>query len=1106
MGGLSYSDRELLLRTFDDLKAAWTGTDDEILADAHTWAKQLAPRFGFEHALIRDVTALSRYLVTNKSAADIAAIARGGLLYAMKAGTHESSRLGEFGLLDEAFVSSYAIHEIRTRLEEPATYNPPRLTEKERHRAENLFLELAEKPSLDDAMTQVQARQVGESLGNLAETGLFRRLQRNIDFLCTVLSDSDRTAEQRSYARAALEYLACEQDAIDDRLGIVGYLDDNFVVQMAVDLVEPNREPWLDLLDATVGAWPFLNGMFFDDGHSVRLPSEFMVINSALSCAEVRNGSELRSTVLVVPQVGPTPFLLGLVTTLGLIQRSGQRAVDEASFRVGQKVLVDYRVIAEFAGFDTCDGRRMFKLRQYRTERNQRLESVHYWPISDLQRLVPADMTRVTRGQLTHDLARSDAPLPGLEYLFNASRAAELSAVTKRVLVVTPVVAAHEMASDLRLHGHSLKDVIPMGNLRADGTVNCWSTHFGQQDPLLLFASDLDIAGAFTEGRAEQIELVVVDAGGRNAHRSASLRRLQNSRIPNLVVASQRGADEMSLSSDKVGVWEWSEDDFASLLWPAEPKRNGTGPIAKYERRLQHRATAALKIETVSNDLADQSYEAVRRIRLLARQRGEDQIADLDEVVSISFMLISRLLRSATVLNSSVPSHKAIQNDFRRLEEITARSRYLTDQERAAINVALKTMGDFFAELQVSNPKAKIVGDLLSHDRTLTLICPDARLQPDLVATFSMSGARIVTAYSDEGGDLRGAIIPGWFRKDRMAALLVPPITKPIHLVLYGIERKWLEDYRRERSESREARRAEGSRAKLFPNIGIWTKSESVQTPECVQAEHDSNLRQLEEIQRYVHTGFRQQIYKSVRAEGAETEVSARFVLFDGGSGAFLTDTYRANVVTRLLELAGEEDAEGQVDQKTVKDLTVGDALLFHRGSNRDVIRTAADEILPAGQRETSALWRKALLDFANREGLTPKLVHQKLREVGCPLQLPTIKYWLESDQVIAPQSSERDVKAIAKLTDDEVLTRQIDKVLPAIREVRGAHLRASHIIAKQVVDRAIQILKAEGETSSLIEVGSNIVVVRVIEVDEESGLVRASAVNRLLEGEAWHE
>jgi len=1106
MGGLSYSDRELLLRTFDDLRAAWSGTDDEILVDAHTWSKQIAPCFGFEHALIRDVTALSRYLLTNKNAADIAAIARGGLLYVMKAGSNESSRLGEFGLLDEAFVSSYAIHEIRTRLEEPATYNPPRLTEKEKHRAESLFLEFAENPKQDDVQIQVQAQQVGESLGNLAATGLFRRLQRNIDFLCAALGDADRTVEQKSYARAALAYVACEQDAIDDRLGIVGYFDDNFVVQMAVDLIEPSREPWLDLLDATVGAWPFLNGMFFDDGHGVRLPSEFMIINSALSCAEVRNGSELRSTVLVVPQIGPTPFLLGLVSALGLIQRSGQRDVDEASFRVGQKVLVDYCVTAEFAGFDTCDSRRMFKLRQYRTERSQRLESVHYWPISDLRRLVPADMTRVTRGHLTHDLARSDAPLPGLEYLFNASKAAELSAVTKRVLVVTPLAAAHEMVSNLRLHGHLLKDVIPMGQLTADDGVKKWSNHFGQQDPLLLFASDLDVACAFADEQTEQVELVVVDAGGRNAHRPASLRRLQNSGIPNLVVASQRTADDMQLNNGKIGVWEWEEDDFASLLWPAGPIRDGTGPIARYERRLQSRSAAALKIESVSCDLAERSFEAVRRIKTLARQRGEDQIADLEEIVSIAFGLISRLLRSATVLNSSVPSYMAVQDAFCRLTEITARSRYLTDEERTAVSLAEQTMGEFFAALQVANPKAKIVGDLLAENPRLTLICPDARLPPDLETAFSTSGVRIVTAYSDEDSELHGAIVPGWFRKERMAALLMPPITKPIHLVLYGIERKWLEDFGRERRESREARRTQCGRAKLFPNVGVWMKSDRVQSPECVQAEQDSSLRQLEEIQQFVHTGFRQRIYKSVRADGNETEFSARLVVFDGGVGAFLIESYRANVVTHLLEIAVEGDGEAQVIQKNVSQLKVGDALLFHRGSNRDVIRTAADGILPAGQRETSSLWRMALVDFAAREGLTPKQVHHRLHEAGCPLQQLTIRHWLETDNVIAPQSYERDVRAIAKLSGDAVLTSQIDKVLAAIREVRGAHLRASYIIAKQVVESAVQILKAEGETSSLPELDSKIVVVRVVEIDADLALVRASAVNRLLEVDMWHE
>lgn len=37
-------------------------------------------------------------------------------------------------------------------------------------------------------------------------------------------------------------YLVCEKDAIDDRLRLVGFLDDFFIVHLAVELIEPNRE------------------------------------------------------------------------------------------------------------------------------------------------------------------------------------------------------------------------------------------------------------------------------------------------------------------------------------------------------------------------------------------------------------------------------------------------------------------------------------------------------------------------------------------------------------------------------------------------------------------------------------------------------------------------------------------------------------------------------------------------------------------------------------------------------------------------------------------------------------------------------------------------
>ncbi|MCC7083419.1 MAG: hypothetical protein IT427_00250 [Pirellulales bacterium] len=287
MSHLTYADRELLLRAFDSLRANWTGSDEQLLAKACCWAKEVIPALGFEHALLRDVAVLSKYLINHSKDVDLAEIARGGLLYLLQAGA-DYPQLTRFGLADDAFIASYAVHEIRTRLGDHAVYNPPALNKEEQEVAEQLFLELLERPVMEDGALVLAAQRVSKELAGLEACGLFRRLCNNLEFLSSVLRDSDRCAERRSYARAALSYVACEQDAIDDRLGIVDYLDDNFIAQLAVDLIEPAREPWLALLDATVGAWPFLNGMLIDDGNGGRPISEYMIVNSALACLAVQ--------------------------------------------------------------------------------------------------------------------------------------------------------------------------------------------------------------------------------------------------------------------------------------------------------------------------------------------------------------------------------------------------------------------------------------------------------------------------------------------------------------------------------------------------------------------------------------------------------------------------------------------------------------------------------------------------------------------------------------------------------------------------------------------------------------------------------------------------
>ena len=62
----------------------------------------------------------------------------------------------------------------------------------------------------------------------------------------------------RHTLRRLSEYLILEEDSIDDRLGLIGFLDDAFILDRAVAAIEPAREPRLRLIEAagTAGAWP----------------------------------------------------------------------------------------------------------------------------------------------------------------------------------------------------------------------------------------------------------------------------------------------------------------------------------------------------------------------------------------------------------------------------------------------------------------------------------------------------------------------------------------------------------------------------------------------------------------------------------------------------------------------------------------------------------------------------------------------------------------------------------------------------------------------------------------------------------------------------------
>lgn len=1102
MGQLSYSDRAKLIDSLASLNKSWFDTDEQLISQVSEWVKKLVPKLGFEQAIVRDIATLSLFLHDKKIPPTLAIIAKGALIYTLKSETDSKLKLKEFWLIDVAFISSYAVNEIYTRMGVKATYSLPKLDSSEQQNAENLFLDFVDEPILDDNSLIHQSRELSNEINNLARCGLFWRMQKNIDFLISVLESSTYENDKKIYARAALSYLVCEDDAIDDRLGIIGYIDDNFILEIAVDLIDPTREPWLDLLDTTINSWPFLNQLVLDDGSGGRPISEYMLINSALSCKEIRDSKDIDSIILITPSIGPIPFLLGFISTLGLIHESGKQDIFEDSFYVGQKVIVDYDAVAEFAGFQIMNGQKWFKLKQYRTEKGMSLHSCEYWPISDLSRLAPIDSSRVTRGSLSKDLKYSNKPLPGLDYLFKTGIMSRIINTKKQILVVTTIHSAQKLASQLKLYGHYLQDVIPIGHITLSETPKSWSTNFGQQEPLLVFVSDLDFACALVEKNIDKFKTVIIDFSARNVNKTASLQRFRHLGIATIVLVNEQDINKINIE-DYTSVWQWNEDDFLSLLWLENFSKNNTGPISRYEDRLQIHSSS-IEVKCITFPLIDEVVESIWQLKSIIKERKEENLIELDTIHQLVEYIFKRMQRLAIELDENTQFTKSIEITLNKIKEIRENSVFLSEIEISSCKHVETLLGQLFRELKKHNPKATMIKNIVSSYPTICLICPDKILQDDLSKHYVNKAS---VDLEDEGDLLlNGAIIPGWFGKRQMAKILVPPITKPLFLVLYNFEYQWYRYFERERKKSYYKNLAKTARRKLFPSVQNWKKT-NFTINEVQGIQQDKIFKERENIEYQIQDFYKQKIYKEAKANKQEEGTLAYLVNFENGIYAFLTDSYKATVVTHLLDnfYEQEKDTEkAEAKQVSVKDLKLGDALLFHLGSPKDAIISIADQLLPKGTRDKSSLWRKALRKFMQKEKITSKEIWELLKKEGCSLAFLTLKSWLENDSLIAPQKEEH-INIIAKVVNDEELLSNLSEVILSVHIVRSTHLKAAHQLASKVLDNATVILKRESTDSKLIEIEKDLVIVRVSEIGEELISVKTSLVNRIQEFKLWH-
>ena len=165
-----------------------------------------------------------------------------------------------------------------------------------------------------DALRNGVGTQVAEIKDMVNDTHL-PTLARKIDALFNAFEEG--TDEERRVSKAALLYLAEQDDVISDMAGFLGLLDDIYVIEWAYSLIA-QQTTWLPVLEKMLRKWPFVDEITFvsDDG-TTKLDRYGDYVASAT--LQSLFGDQLHN-IIIVPESGPYPLIGTLVTGLQLLQ------------------------------------------------------------------------------------------------------------------------------------------------------------------------------------------------------------------------------------------------------------------------------------------------------------------------------------------------------------------------------------------------------------------------------------------------------------------------------------------------------------------------------------------------------------------------------------------------------------------------------------------------------------------------------------------------------------------------------------------------------------------------------------------------------------------
>lgn len=866
--------------------------------------------------------------------------------------------------------------------------------------------------------------------------------------------------EGTSPARAALRYLAEEDDIVNDRHGVIGLVDDIYVVEWAYAAVE-SQTRCLPILEAMLARWPFIGttGLGARGGELDRYAQY-------VACAALFFLFGPTSGTLVVRDTGPFPILAAVAAALECAKLQAERFDAEMDvWPQGAPLTISDGTTTfhtEFAGQVDIDGRKRYRL----AVRDRGKMTVGEEILPYIARSSKAYKRLSTGTEISEWL--KDRHVDPLVHLTGIGRRRPME--HEAVLLVGP----------RRKLDDYLELIRPMGAVPGALVGARWVDSMQRQTdlpgsatdrPLLYACGDAATACELVADPPEHIASwrILVDGSrmGRSLHASlVTSNRLDQVAMCVFAELAEREATAALREQGLRSLWYLEDQDVVvPPLGPMSAVKTRDNLERFLLRQSNHWSTA--QFSHVDRD------PFLEEIATYLHERNQaDHETEVTKGLDLALAGFLRRIIGEPLRPFGDPETGRIA------KSITFQASVLAPFDAGAARIR-DLFGRFLAsDCQLSDRRAailRLVKDI-REDRRVAIVCRSAAMADRCRAEGSDDEcmARLEWVSLDAlrfGAPYDTVIVPGWLDRAAMREVAANGYGARTELLLLPFEQRWLNSTMlasRHWERCLENQTIDFLRGAVGTELAVTPSRWSDQTArrlehlpvpnrtELIEDETDTDRIETRAVERLM--------VDLLRRSDAQQTVRAQLVLFETpGTYALLPPNGHVIVLdvpgTGLRAPTASKQAERQLLLPTGH-LETGMLLALPETSDRDLLDARADLLLvdPVATRRKAGLWKSALREALSDKNESPQSFARRMRLSDEPRDAATIRSWITDSRSVAPRNYRRVIPLLAELTGNAELASEGARVIRAIEEIYAARARGAELLIQEIFSGAIDL------------------------------------------------